>query len=60
MAFLRFTEVSLMIRSEVGVTGRAAPAADMEFVPDAERVALTDCFESLLADRDAFCFFVIA
>ncbi len=49
-----------MMRSEVGVTGRTTPAADMEFVPDTERVALTDCFESLLADRDAFCFFVIA
>ena len=60
MAFRRFTEVSLMMRSEVGVTGRTTPAADMEFVPDTERVALTDCFESLLADRDSLCFFIIA
>ena len=51
MAFRRFTEVSLMIRSEVGVTGRAALAAD---------AAPTTCFECLLADRDSLCFFVIA
>ena len=51
MAFLRFTEVSLMMRSEVGVTGRATLPAD---------AAPTTCFESLLADRDAFCFFIIA
>ena len=40
-----------MIRSEVGVTGRVAPAAD---------AAPTTCFECLLADRDSLCFFGIA
>ena len=59
MAVRRFTEVALMIRSEVGVTGFAGLAPDRAYVPEPERVVLTTCFKALLTDRDAFCFFVI-
>ena len=59
MAFRRFTEVSLIIRSEVGVTARTPLAAVIACAREPSRVALTDCFECLLADRDAFFFVVI-
>ncbi len=48
-----------MIRSEVGVTDFAALTPDRVHVPERERVVLMTCFEALLTDRDAFCFFVI-
>ncbi len=51
MAFRRFTEVSLMIRSDVGVTGRATLPLE---------AFSTTCFERLLAERDATCSFAIA
>lgn len=51
MAFRRFTEVSLMIRSEVGVTGRATLPLE---------TFSTTCFERLLADGAAIRSFVIA
>ena len=48
-----------MIRSEVGVTDFAPLAPDRLYAPEPERVVLTTCFEALLPDRDACCFFVI-
>ena len=48
-----------MIRSEVGVTARTPLAAVIACAREPSRVALTDCFECLLADRDVFCFVVI-
>ena len=48
-----------MIRSDVGVTlPFLLPLATVS-VPEAERPVLTACFEPLLTERDAFCFFVM-
>ena len=59
IAVRRFTDVALMIRSEVGVTAPALPLALTGCVAEPERSVSTSCLEPSLAARDAFCFFVI-
>ena len=49
-----------MIRSDVGVTGFAAPDLLTSRVPEPERFVSTPCSEVLFADRDSFCFCFIS
>ncbi len=58
MAFRRFTDVALMIRSDVGVTRTASLALDM-VLPWRKRLAFTSFLECLPATPKVFCFFVI-
>ena len=50
----------MIIRSDVGVTGFAAPDLHTVRAPEPERVVSTPCPEVLFADRDAFCFCIIS
>ena len=61
MAVRRFTDVALMIRSDVGVTVAVLPPSSKLHAPVFEvvRLALTACFAPLGTEPDVFCFFVI-
>jgi len=56
MAFRRFTEVSLMIRSEVGVTVYPATDGESACAPEPRRLAFEAWPECVLADGCGFRF----
>ena len=60
MARRRFTDVSLMIRSEVGVTRRDEPAVESVSVRVPSRLDFTSLSECLLAETDFLGRFVIS
>ena len=51
MAFRRFTEVSLMIHSEVGVTAHPAPDGESALAPGPRRLSFATRLERMLGDR---------
>ena len=60
MAFRRFTEVSVMIRSDVGVTALASLLPETVCPSELLRPVLTTCLDCVLPDCGDFGFFVIA
>ena len=60
MAFRRFTDVSLMMRSEVGVTRCDEPVVESVRVREPSRLAFTIFSERLLADTAVFGRFLIS
>ena len=56
MAFRRFTEVSLIMRSEVGVTVRPATDGESACAPEPQRLAFASWLECVLADGCGFRF----